>query len=322
MRCARFLAMKSLCLPAFIGLVGLLMPGAMPTGLAAQRLGTASADTSATAREGLELAGKGRCTEALPILKKSLPHIGDKALKLEAAYATARCGMSLDQMDTAVEALLLMNREFPRDPKVLYVTTHYFSEIAARASQRLAAIAPNSVQAHELQAESFESQGKWDEAAAEYNKLLQKNPQLPEIHYRLGRLDLSRPQTSTSAADAKQEFEAELRIDPTDAAAEFMLGDLARQAQQWDAAAGHFSNAAKLDAGFAEAFLGLGISLNALQKYSAAVPPLERYVKMVPGDPAGHYQLSIAYARLGRKEDAAREMARQRATEQPSQPQE
>ena len=43
-----------------------------------------------------------------------------------------------------------------------------------------------------------------------------------------------------------------------------------------------------------------------------AVAPLERYVKLVPADPAGHYQLSIAYARTDRKQDAAREMAIQR----------
>ncbi|MGB6846434.1 MAG: tetratricopeptide repeat protein [Candidatus Acidiferrales bacterium] len=286
---------------------------------AAQTPQKAVPDVSTAARQGLALAGKGRCTEALPALTRALPHIADKDLKLQAAYATARCAMSLNQLDTAVEALLLMNREYPRDPKVLYVTTHYFSEIASRASQRLAAIAPNSVEAHELEAEAFESQGKWDEAAAEYNKLLEKNPRLPEIHYRLGRLDLSRPAGDSSPDDAKREFEAELQIDPANAAAEFMLGDIARQAQQWDDAAGHFLNATKLDAGFAEAYLGLGLSLNALRRYSDAVAPLEKYVKMEPEDPAGHYQLSIAYARLGRKEDAAREMARQRAIEQPSQ---
>jgi hypothetical protein len=36
---------------------------------------------------------------------------------------------------------------------------------------------------------------------------------------------------------------------------------------------------------------------------------------MEAADPAGHYQLSIAYAKLGQKEDAAREMALQREAE-------
>jgi Flp pilus assembly protein TadD len=67
-----------------------------------------------------------------------------------------------------------------------------------------------------------------------------------------------------------------------------------------------------LDSGFAEAFLALGMSLNSAERFPEAVAPLERYVKMVPADAAGHYQLSIAYARAGRKEDAVREMAIQR----------
>jgi Flp pilus assembly protein TadD len=54
------------------------------------------------------------------------------------------------------------------------------------------------------------------------------------------------------------------------------------------------------------------MSLNSAERYAEAVGSLERYVKMLPDDPAGHYQLSIAYARTGRKEDAVREMAIQK----------
>ncbi|MGH9757596.1 MAG: hypothetical protein ACRD4M_07645 [Candidatus Acidiferrales bacterium] len=34
-------------------------------------------------------------------------------------------------------------------------------------------------------------------------------------------------------------------------------------------------------------------------------------MKMQPADPAGHYQLAIAYARTGRKQDAQREVVLQ-----------
>ncbi|PYV63700.1 MAG: hypothetical protein DMG95_06210, partial [Acidobacteria bacterium] len=59
----------------------------------------------------------------------------------------------------------------------------------------------------------------------------------------------------------------------------------------------------------------LGISLNSGGKFGNAVAPLEKYVKMQPADPAGHYQLATAYARTGRKLDADREMALQREAE-------
>jgi tetratricopeptide (TPR) repeat protein len=273
----------------------------------------AGVDFAASAAQGIGFAEKGRCREALPLLKKAIPHLADKQLKFEAAMASARCAMSLDQVETTVDALLLLNREYPHNPEVLYVTIHYFSELANRSEQDLVSSAPGSYQAHKLDAEGLESQEKWDEAAAEYRKILDENPKLPDIHYRLGRILLSKQPPAVD--EAKQEFDAELAIDPNNSAAEFMLGDMARQAQQWDEASEHFSRALKMDAGFEEAYLGLGMALNAAGKNSQAVGPLESYVKMEPADPAGHYQLSIAYAKLGRKDDAAREMALQREAE-------
>jgi tetratricopeptide (TPR) repeat protein len=272
-------------------------------------------DSSAQAKQGIELVSRGRCREALPVLKKSIPRITDKDLRYSAEMASVRCAMSLGDVDTASEGLLRMNHEYPHNPEVLYITTHFFSELANRASSEIAATLPDSYQAHELDAEAYESQSKWDEAAAEYKEILDKNPNLPGIHYRLGRILLVRPPTATSVGDAKKEFEAELQIDPTNASAEYALGEIARHAETWDEAEALYEKATKLDEGFLEAYLGLGMSLNALQKFSDAVPPLQRYVKQQPEDPAGHYQLAIAYARTGRKADADREMALQRETE-------
>lgn len=274
--------------------------------------GGASAGATASAASveaSIDLAAKGQCEKALPILKRSVGRISDKDLKYRAAMATARCAMSLDQTETAVNSLTAMQRDFPNDPQVLYIATHYFSELATRASQRLAAVAPSSYQAHELEAEADESQGKWDDAFAEYREILKQNPELPGIHYRMGRLRLSAPETTTSTDEAGREFEAELKIDPANASAEFFLGEIARRAGRWDESTPHFSRAAKIDPGFSEAFLALGMSLNSSQKFAEAVAPLEKYVKMEPADPAGHYQLSLSYSQTGRKDEAAREMA-------------
>jgi Tfp pilus assembly protein PilF len=64
--------------------------------------------------------------------------------------------------------------------------------------------------------------------------------------------------------------------------------------------------------GFAEAYLALGMSLSSAGKHAEAIAPLERYVKIVPEDPAGHYQLAMAYSRTGNKQAAARELELQR----------
>ncbi len=260
--------------------------------------------------QAIALAQKGRCREALPFLKKAMSQSTNKQAKYQAAMLTARCAMSLEDTESAVRALLVLNREFPKDPDVLYTTTHFYSELASRASQELAATAPNSPQAQQLEAEAFESQGNWEKAAAQYQQILQQAPNTPGIHYRLGRILLSK--SPPEPENAKREFEQELKVDPNNASAEFMMGETARQAGQWEEAIAHFSRASQLDEGFIEAYLALGMSLNSAAKFADAVAPLEKYVKSQPGDPAGHYQLATAYARTGHKPQAEREMALQR----------
>jgi tetratricopeptide (TPR) repeat protein len=267
-------------------------------------------EDSAALERALVLAAKGHCRDALPRLKSSSSHLVDKRLKYKAAMATARCAMSLEQTETAIQALLFLKREFPGDPEVLYISTHFFSELASRSSQELAAAAPTSPQAQQLEAEAFESQGKWDEATLQYKRILEQNPKQPGIHYRLGRILLAK--SPADEAGAKKEFQEELQVDPESAPAAFMLGETARQAGQWEEAIERFSKVVKLDESFAEAYLALGMSLNSAGKFSDAIAPLQNYVNLLPGDPAGHYQLATAYARTGRKQEAEREMALQR----------
>src|SRR5437773_7419981 len=215
--------------------------------------------SSVTFERALRLAKSGRCEEALPVLKKSLLPGGDRDVRRTAGLAFIRCAIVLNQSDLAFALLRILNREFPRDPEILYVTTHTFSDLSSRAARQLATFAPNSFQAQELRAESLEVQGKWDQAAREYQAILQQNPREPGVHFRLGRLLLSKPNPPpTVADDAKKDFQQELEIDPNNAGAEYVLGELARQAQQLDEAIQHFSRASKLDAGCGYAFLGLG----------------------------------------------------------------
>lgn len=278
---------------------------------------TPAMDSQASAKQSLSLAEHGRCKEALQVLKKNAGTTADKEGKLRAGVATVRCAINREQADAAVEAVQWLNREFPHDPEVLYITTHAYSDLATRASLELARAAPDSYQAHEMNAEALELQGKWDEAEKEYQVILAKDPDLPGIHFRIGRLLLSKPNPPADVAEAaKQEFTKELEIDPRNAEAEYVLGELARQAGQWQEAVSHFSRATQLDSGFTNAFLALGVSLVSDGKAAEAIAPLEKYEKLQPGDPAGHYQLAMAYSRTGRKEDAKREAALQREASQ------
>ena len=293
-----------------------LLLGALSPPLSARQAGkqvAAGADWSATARKAVELAKTGHCKEALPPLKKAGAQVADRDLKREAGFAGVRCAMFVDQPDAALDFLRLLNHEFPDDPDVLYLTVHTYSDLSTRASAELAQIAPNSYQALELNAEALEVQGKWDEAAKAYQQILQQSPNLAGLHYRLGRILVSKPGFGPEAAEqAKQEFEKELRIDPSNAGAEYVLGELAKQKEQWDEAMLHFSRATKLDPGFGDAFVGLGGCLVSTKRFSEAIQPLENAVQLQPENPAAHYLLAIAYDRTGRKQDSAKEFSIQR----------
>ncbi len=257
----------------------------------------------------VHLADSGRCPEAQPLLKRPLPAAASKELRRTVGIARVRCSMALNFADDATESLRILTRDFPDDPDVLYLAVHVYSDLSIRASNQLLRKAPGSYQVHQLNAEALEAQGKWDEAAEEYRAALKRDPSAPGIHYLLGRLILSKSATPTTPEDARREFEAELRINPDNAGAEYVLGELARQGEQLPQAIEHFGRATKLDAGFPDAFLGLGRCLLDADRTAEAIAPLERAVKLQPENPAAHFVLATAYQRAGRTEEATREFA-------------
>ena len=282
----------------------------LPLALLTAALGQAAKPAPVGSERAIKLAQNGRCEEALPALKRASQPGTDKTVRRTAAFAGVRCAMLINQTGAAVDFLQMLNREFPGDPEVLFVSVHTYSDLSTKAAQQLAMTAPNSIEGHKLNAEALEAQGKWDAAEKEYKAILAQNPQLPGIHFLLGRLLLSKPDAGPAAGEeAKKEFQAELKLDPSNAGAEYVLGEMARQESQWDDAIQHFSRATKLDAGFGDAFLGLGSALLSAKRFSDAIPPLQTAVKLEPRNPGAHYNLATALTRAGRREEADKEFA-------------
>jgi len=267
---------------------------------------------------GASLAEGGQCKDALPYLEKDYPRATEPQLKRVLGTDAVRCNMVLNRPDSAVDFIRLLSRDFSDEPEVLYLSSQLYSELSTRASQRLLITAPGSPQAHQLNAEVLEMQEKPNEAEEEYRKVLALNPRAPGIHYRVGRLLLAGPRGPTTVDDARREFEEELTIDPSNAAAEYELGEMARQARQWDLAIEHFARAAQLEPEFTESFIGLGKSLVSAGRAQEAVAPLENAVKLEPQNPNAHYQLSFAYRRLGREQQAQAELAAYKETHEKS----
>ena len=272
---------------------------------------TAPSNTSAvTADKAIALAEQGHCKEALPALRRIVANAGPLESRRTAGIAGLRCSMTIDSVDSTLDFVKLLEHQFPNDPEIQFVLVHTYSDLSSREAQELGRNAPNSIPAHKLNAEAMEMQGKWDEAQREYEDILAKNPDAPSIHYLLGRLLLSKPQGDAAAIQqAKEQFQKELQIDPKNAGAEYILGEMARQAGQCDEAVPYFTHAAKLDPTFGDAFMGWGFCLVTLKKYEDAIAPLQMATRLEEGNPSAHYNLGVALSRTGKRDEAEKEFA-------------
>jgi Tfp pilus assembly protein PilF len=266
-----------------------------------------------TSAKAMELGEQGHCKEAMAALKRTLATSADAGEKKRVGLLGVRCAMTTGDRVSAEEFLQKLGRAFPHDPEVLYVTVHAYADLSTRAAQELAESAPESVQARKLNAESLELQGKWDEAAKQYEEILKRTPDARGIHFLLGRVYLSKPgATPEEIALAKKELRKEVEVDPKNTAALFVLGEIARQESDWPEAITRFSAAAKIDANFGDAFMGWGMALITERRFDEAVAPLRQATALQPANTSAHYNLGLALLRSGKKEEADKEFEIQR----------
>ncbi len=258
---------------------------------------------------GVSLAKSGSCREAVPFLEEDYPHVNDQRLKRIIGLHGEGCASAISEPYKAINFLQWLNRDFPDDPEVLYRATHVFSDFSARSGQRLLHAAPGSRQARQLYAETLEAQGKRADAIAEYRKLLATEPGLTGIHYQVGHLLLAGETDAATLDAARREFEQELRLNPSHMDSEYELGEMARQARKWNEAIEHFDRAGKIDPNAIRVLIGLGKTLVSAGRPVEAVQPLEKAVRLAPEDAVAHYQMYFAYLRVGREEEARKELA-------------
>lgn len=293
-----------------------------PVVSAHQEQGAATSGSPAmSADKALALAEQGHCQESISALKRATSGQLSAETRKRVGIAGLRCSLALDDRSSTVDFILRLSRQFGHDPDVLFVLVHAYSDLSTRTAQDLGRTAPQSLAAHKLNAEALEMQGKWGPAQLEYEGMIEKGPNTPGLHFLLGRLLLSRPDAPPDATElAKQEFQKEVQIDPKNAGAQFVLGELARREENWDEAISRYSQAAKIDSTFADAFLNWGGSLVTVKKYDEAIPPLRVAERLTPGNPAIHFTLATALERTGHKEEAEKEFAIHRQlTQKPAQ---
>jgi tetratricopeptide (TPR) repeat protein len=252
----------------------------------------------------LTQAATGECERAIPELTKAFAAANERLL---AGLALAQCHIAAKHFADAGTVIAELEKQFPADADVLYVSADYHMKAWNDAIYRMYRSAPSSYRVDQLSAEVFETQGKYAEAIAEYRKAIEKNPRALNLHYSLGRALLQQSHDSAALEQARREFEAELALNPSDAVAEYQVAQILSASQQKEQAARHFERAAKLRPDFPEALITVAKLRIETKQYPEAIALLERAVKLQPRNEAAHYNLMMAYRSAGRSADAQRE---------------
>lgn len=142
------------------------------------------------------------------------------------------------------------------------------------------------------------------EARRDFDELVAKYPDTPEIHYLYGGFLLL-----SDADGAIREWKRELELSPKHVPAKLQLAFEYLKRGEPSAALPYAEDAARLEPGSFVAHNALGRVLVEAGESKRGIAELETACKLSPDSPENHVTLASAYMKAGRKNDAARERA-------------
>jgi cytochrome c-type biogenesis protein CcmH/NrfG len=160
---------------------------------------------------------------------------------------------------------------------------------------------------HQLIAHEESKQGNTNGAIKHYREAIQINPRLPGVHFELAEL-LHTSLDANIKKDAEQEYRAALSANPEDVKTECRLAEIDAQKGDIAQAFAEYSRAAELEPADTDAKLGLAKTLIEMNQPDKALTLLEQTVQLEPTNALAHYRLGTLYRKLGRLEEAQREV--------------
>jgi len=250
----------------------------------------------AEAMLGAALLGHGYAARAVPYLEK--------------VHAEDLLGVALLESDRAREAvdhLELALTKRPDDPDLLYYLGEAHQQLSRQAFDRLQRTGPTSARAHQMMGEAMAETGNGEAAERHFQASLAVRPDLRGIHYALGELQLA----AGNYEKAEAQFRAEVQIAPGAAGPAYKLGVVLLNRGQLRASIAELKRANELQPGMPETLLELGKALNSSGNAEAAATYLQQVLQAEQDSKlaeAAHLQLAQAYRKLGKSEEAEREL--------------
>ena len=212
---------------------------------------------------------------------------------------------TLEQYEPAATALAQVRGDANENAEASYWLERTYQALGAEAYARLEDSFPNSWRIHQLRAEGYAIRRDLDNAIKEYLLALQLRPGEAELHEAVGEFYLD----NHSDGEAQGELEKAVSLDPLRTKALYLLGRLYVLNRDNEKAVPYLQRALRLQPNLNEASGLLGTAYVRMGQFAEAIPMLE---KAAPLDHFGnvHYELYLAYRKLGQTELAQKALAR------------
>jgi tetratricopeptide (TPR) repeat protein len=212
-----------------------------------------------------------------------------------------------DKFAKTIEVFQPVLADLPDDPGILYALGVSLvrtgdSATASRVFRRMLEKNPNVAEIHVLLGQADADQNQYTPAASEFSRALELDPKIEGAHFGRGFILLHEGKVD----DSVREFRAELEAHPADAKAKYHLAYGLLMQQQKDQAFALLSEVVRDKPDYADAQYQLGKVLLERGEVKPAIERLETAVRLDPTKDYSYFQLSVAYRRDGRLDDAQR----------------
>jgi len=230
---------------------------------------------------------------------------GQKHLNDSQRLLLGKTQFALHEYESAADALAQVTGVTSENAEASYWLALSYHSLGAESYARLEQSFPDSWRTHQLRGEGYALRQDLDGALKEFQAAVQLRPDNSELREAIGEVYLNKH----SDEDAQRELEKALALDSSRTRALYLLGRFYLQRRENDKALPYLQRALRLQPDLSEASSLLGTTYVRLGQFTNAIPQLQ---KAAVFDHYGnvHYQLYLAYRKLGQSELAQKALAR------------